>query len=271
MRVRCDADEFRDLLPREPPQLGQLADERQCGDAADAGGAPEQVLVLAPRGALAHAALEFGVRHAQLALQVGDVLREALAHRARVAPRGPAEPVALGLEHLEELASARGQRVERVQRLVGERAHLGPDALREQGEHARVDPVRLGELAGRAGEVVHAAGVPCRGLATTTGSPAATRAATSAATRASSYPPVASSTTSAGARAVSREATSRTPAASLGAVHGAGAGRASSTSSSFATSIPTETPAAVSGVCGMYPPGGRWVRRRAPACGCERA
>jgi hypothetical protein len=267
MRVRCDADEFRDLLPREPPQLGQLADERQCGDAADAGGAPEQVLVLAPRGALAHAALEFGVRHAQLALQVGDVLREALAHRARVAPRGPAEPVALGLEHLEELASARGQRVERVQRLVGERAHLGPDALREQGEHARVDPVRLGELAGRAGDIVHAAGVPCRGLATTTGS----SAATSAATRASSYPPVASSTTSAGARAVSREATSRTPAASLGAVHGAGAGRASSTSSSFATSIPTETPAAVSGVCGMYPPGGRWVRRRAPACGCERA
>ena len=69
------------------------------------------------------------------------------------------EPVSLGDDHLEHLASTGQQRVERGRRLIRPRPGLGAHALGEQRQRLGVELIRLRELAGGPGEVAHLPGI----------------------------------------------------------------------------------------------------------------
>jgi hypothetical protein len=81
--------------------LRQVGEECHGEDPADAGGAPQEVVALAPRGALADHVPQLGVGDPHLALEVLDMRLEALLDGAPPAPRGLPEPVPLRREHLQ--------------------------------------------------------------------------------------------------------------------------------------------------------------------------
>jgi hypothetical protein len=80
---------------------------------------------------------------------------QTLLHRRFTPPEDLPQPIALRLQHLEQLATAREQRLELLGLRIRQRADLRPDALREQREQIGVDPIRLGELSRRFGKVAH--------------------------------------------------------------------------------------------------------------------
>ena len=79
---------------------------------------------------------------------------------AEVAPHGAVgqcEAVALGGEHLDQLAAPDDQRGQGLVGRVGQRARFGPDARGKEGEDVGVDRIGFGEAADRLREIAHLA------------------------------------------------------------------------------------------------------------------
>jgi len=87
---------------------------------------------------------------------------EALRHRPLPPPEDLAEPVPLGVQHLEQLAPPREQRFEGLSLGVRQRAHGRPYPLAEQCQYTGVDAVSLRQLPGRPREVADLARVDYR-------------------------------------------------------------------------------------------------------------
>jgi hypothetical protein len=109
--------------------------------------------------------------------------------------------VALGDQHLEQLAPARHQGAEVAGGLVRQGPHRRPDRLGEAGDRRRVQPVGLRQPARGAGEGPHPARVDDRDRQAGRGQ---------GRREADLQPPVASSTTSAGASATRRSTSAAT-------------------------------------------------------------
>ena len=75
---------------------------------------------------------------------------------------GSVAAVAFGNQHLEQLPPSCHQGTQVAGRLIGQRTHRWPDRFRETGNHCRVQPICLGQLAHRASEGSHPARVDDR-------------------------------------------------------------------------------------------------------------
>ena len=126
----------------------------------------------APERARLHRGVQVVIGLAQAALEEADVLLEIASDGGP----GDEQAIPLGGEHLDQLATAREERVERLDGLIWQRAGCGPHALGEQREDLGINRIGLGQL-----PRALAKSRTWRGLATTTGRPAVARAATSAA------------------------------------------------------------------------------------------
>ena len=102
-------------------------------------------------GLLRMSPVEVGVHVIELTLKPAHVLLDALLDSRQ----REAEPILLGGDHVDDLAPAPYDRVERTGILVGQDPDLGPYAFAEEREHVGVDCIGLGELAGRPGEVTY--------------------------------------------------------------------------------------------------------------------
>ena len=80
---RGDAHEGRDLLVREPAELGQLGEQGERDHAPHAGHTLEQVVLHAPDGTRLHGGVQVVIGLAQAALQEADVLLEIPPDRRR--------------------------------------------------------------------------------------------------------------------------------------------------------------------------------------------
>lgn len=67
------------------------------------------------------------------------------------------ETIPFGDQHLEELAAARQERIERPEGLVGKRADGGTHPLGKQGQHERVDAVGLRKFSHGLGKITNLA------------------------------------------------------------------------------------------------------------------
>jgi hypothetical protein len=83
------------------------------------------------------------------------------AEGALETPRQPAlgvrAAVALGSNHLQQLAAAADQRFELLALGVGQRPRRRAYTLGEEGQHASIDAISLGQLSCRAGEAMYLA------------------------------------------------------------------------------------------------------------------
>ena len=99
----------------------------------------------------------------QASLQPTDVLFETFFYRRE----RMGETIPFGDQHLDELAAARQERVERPESLVGKRPDGRAHSLGKQGQDVRVDAVRLGQFSHGPGKsanlarVGHDHGKPC--------------------------------------------------------------------------------------------------------------
>lgn len=89
-------------------------------------------MALAPRRTLAHHRAQIRVRHPELALEDGDVGREALPYESLTPAEDLAQPVLLRLQHLEQLPTPGEERLERARGGVGDPAHDRAHQLTEQ-------------------------------------------------------------------------------------------------------------------------------------------
>jgi hypothetical protein len=165
---------------------------------------------------------------------------------------GGVPPVALGDQHLEQLAPARHQAPEVPGGLVGQGRTGGRTA---SAKRAITAASRRSVLASR--PVARAKARTWRGLTTATGRPAAARAAAGR----TSIPPVASSTTSAGASAARRSTSAATPRSSWSIVKRSPEGRRWMSRLCLATSMPTNAGA---GAVALSMTRFRWMRAVEP-------
>jgi hypothetical protein len=105
-----------DLLPVECAQFGKVGQESATDDWTDAGHAAQEVLLGTPHRALLDGLIQVGVDICQTSLQPTDVLFETFFHRRE----RMGETIPFGDQHLDELATARQERIERSEVLVGE-------------------------------------------------------------------------------------------------------------------------------------------------------
>ena len=138
--------------------------------------------------------------------------------------------LALGVEHVEELAPPAEQGLQLLGGGIREGARGGLHAGPEEREDLGIEGIGLREAAG----VALAKSRTCRGLTMTTGRAALARAATTGA----SYPPVASRTISVTGWAWHACTSAARPAASVAKLPVHPAGSLASTTASLATSIP---------------------------------
>ena len=138
-------------------QLGQGRQQRPADHRADPRDAPQQLVLLPPRRAGPHRLDRAGGRRRPASASSQARCRSIPARTAASAAGGQA--VGLHHPHLDQLAAPRQQGVERP--LLGRRGRpgLGADRLGEVGQGLGVDPVGLGQPAGRLGEVAGLAGV----------------------------------------------------------------------------------------------------------------
>lgn len=139
---RGHADQGGDLIVRQRPQLWQI--RQQCGlqDRADAGHAPQQLLLSAPEGTLPNGLGQISVRLVEHSFQPGDVGRQLLVdHRT-----GTGQAVLLRLEHLNELAAPRHQGHQFLRVSIRLRAGLRPHHVCKVGQHLRIARIRLRQL-----------------------------------------------------------------------------------------------------------------------------
>jgi hypothetical protein len=87
-------------------------------------------------------------------LEPADVGAQIPPHLASPRPR---QPLALGVEHLEQLPAAGEQGLELLGGLIRQRPGGGPDPRREEGEHLGIDAVGLGQPAEGLREGAHLA------------------------------------------------------------------------------------------------------------------
>lgn len=91
------ADELRDRAAGELPEFRQLGHQRVRHDRADAGDALQQIIALAPGRRPPHQRGEIAIDAAELALEVTDVLLQAVAHH-RAAGEDLPEAIALSTQ-----------------------------------------------------------------------------------------------------------------------------------------------------------------------------
>jgi hypothetical protein len=101
-------------------ELGQLGEEREGDHPADAGHALEQIVLDLPERTRLHRGVQVVIRLTESALEEADVLLEIAPNRRP----GDEEAVALGGEHLDQLPASGEERVERLDRVLGERTRL---------------------------------------------------------------------------------------------------------------------------------------------------
>ncbi len=134
----------------EPPQLGQLRQQGQRHDRADARDALQQVILLAPEGAgpqpLAHVLVDFP----QVRLEPGKMGLDAGTHERH--PRRP-QAILLRGPHRHHLPSPLDERHQRLGRLLRQRARGGTHGLAEIRHCLRIQPIGLRQAPGGAGKV----------------------------------------------------------------------------------------------------------------------
>jgi hypothetical protein len=130
----CDAPSV------EQAELGQLSDQRPRGDWTNARDRGEQVLGLSPRRGTTDCAFEVPIDPTQLVLQLGQMAFKTALERSIV---GLSLAVGLGLDHVDDLASACDQIGQRPHLRIGYCSGFWPDAFSEQCNHFGIEPIGL--------------------------------------------------------------------------------------------------------------------------------
>ena len=153
-RVRGEADQGGDFAPVEAAEFGQFGDQGAGDGRPDAGHGGDEVLFLPPGRRAAHRLVDVGLEAGELLLQrgeqTGDAFLQALFGQALLA-------LALGDDHLDDLASPSDKIGQKPGLFVGHRPDVRFGCLDEMGDYRRVDRVGLGSFAERLGESAHLA------------------------------------------------------------------------------------------------------------------
>ena len=138
------------------PKFGQFGDQGAQRCFADTGYARQEIGIGLPGRGLTDRAVdvafefgEFGLQHRQMPLDRPDHPRLA----------GHAAAIAFSDDHLDDLAAARHQLTQGLRLGIGNRSRRRLDRLGEMGDSCSIDPVGLGQFAGRAGEIADLARV----------------------------------------------------------------------------------------------------------------
>lgn len=107
-----------------------------CGIRSDSGHAAQQGFLLAPDGGAAQKTVESAVALFEPPLQPAEMRLEFLVQHGG----GCGAPIALGGDHLDQLAPPRHQRLSCAFLGVGQAPHGGADALGEQRQQSRIEP-----------------------------------------------------------------------------------------------------------------------------------
>src|SRR5215217_8884919 len=153
---RRDPDESGDTAPIELTEFGQIGNQDERGDVADAWHGGEQIISSPPGRRAFHGVVDFTVQLGELSFQ-GLQGRFDGALNARIASL--MEPVRFHADHLDHLAAARDQLRQGLAVGVGERTRFGTDPFGEQGDDLGIQRIRLGQPAGGTSEVADLAWV----------------------------------------------------------------------------------------------------------------
>ena len=123
------------------------------------GHADQQIGVGLPGRALADGVVDVAVQFGEFGLQHRQMPLDGADHPALA---GHAAAVALGHDHLDDLAAARHQLAQGLRLGIGNRPRRRPDRLGEMRDRRGIEAVGLGEPAGGAGEIADLARVDHR-------------------------------------------------------------------------------------------------------------
>ena len=137
----------RDLFAVEAPQLGQVGDQDQGGEVANAQGAGKGLFQLQPEGMLVEKVIDLLVQGRQPVLQGLDGLLNTLGDARR---EGGVQAVFFHLDHIHQLAPSSQKILEFLLLRCGQGTGLGPHAAGIQGHNLSIRSVLAAVPAPRA-------------------------------------------------------------------------------------------------------------------------
>ena len=138
----CHADQGRDLLPRERPQLGEFQQQRPGTHRPNTRDTLQQVVVFAPQRASPEHRLQVVVQRGDARIEPGnmglDVLGQALAR--------PREAILFRRPHADQLLAASQEGAQLLRLGVAQGPGCRADHVGKVGQGAGIQGIRLGQL-----------------------------------------------------------------------------------------------------------------------------